>query len=270
MLLNIKSNSISNAEAKQIGTLFLNLTQEQVNNLGAGFFGIYIRPETSTQTRQNIHYLLPLLWDRIDESTRQQFGIKYKKFVASNDQEESTYARQFLELISGTSYIPDDLRAVDIEVAIDNLLAAHRNFNNFHNEPPFAKELHRLVGEKGKVPLQIQGRYVEAIVEVYLTNGNGVSWGAEGTYQVLLNQFDANQALKAVLSFNKDSIASQLQFQLCQKKFLEMLEIMKDKVSSPAVKELIADIDRFTGPLDKMRNDSRIKQKVNILLKILN
>jgi hypothetical protein len=175
-----------------------------------------------------------------------------------------------LEVISGASYIPDDLRAVDIELAIYNLLAAHRAFNNFHNEPPFVKELHRLVGEKGKVPLQVQERYVETMVEVFLTNGNGVSWGAEEVYKVMLDQFNSDQALKAILSFDKGSIASRLQFPLCQQKFRELLDIMKDKFSSPAVKELIVDIDSFTGPLDKMKNDSRIKQKVANLHKILN
>ena len=77
LLINIKSNNISEIEAKEIGTFFLNLAQDQVNSLASGFFGIYVRPDTNCKTRQNIHRLLPLLWDRVDEATRHQFGVKY-------------------------------------------------------------------------------------------------------------------------------------------------------------------------------------------------
>jgi hypothetical protein len=76
LLANIKANNVSDTEARQIASFFLNLTQEQANNLASGFFGIYTRLDTTPQTRQNIHRLLPYLWDRVDEQARQQFGIK--------------------------------------------------------------------------------------------------------------------------------------------------------------------------------------------------
>lgn len=47
------------------------------------------------------------------------------------------------------------------------------------------------------------------------------------------------------------------------------MEIMKDKVSMPAVKELIDDIEKYRGPLDKMKDDSEIRRKVKTLKKII-
>jgi len=183
LLYNIKNESITSDEAKQIATSFVNLIQDQVNSLASGLFGIYTRTETNSQTRENIRYLLPLLWDRVDESTRQQFGIKYGKFVVNNDKDEKELARQFLQIASAESYIPDDLRATEIKIALDNLLSAHREFNNFYNEPPFARQLQSLVGETGKVPEQVYKPYVLGIVEVFLTNGNGVAFYAEPIYK---------------------------------------------------------------------------------------
>lgn len=269
LLHSIKTSSISDTEAKEISTFFVNLTEEQVNTLGAGLFGIYTRTETSTQTRQNVRHLLPLLWPMVDESIRQQFGIKYGKFVANNDKDGKQYARQFLEVVSAQSYIPDDLRATEMKIALDNLLAAHREINNFYNEPPLARELRRLVGEEGNVPKQIYKDYVLGIVELFLTNGNGTAWYAESVYREMMNLFDQQQALIAVCSFRDSNIASRLQFDLCREKFKELLSIMNDKVSAPAIKELILKLDGFTGPLDRMKDDPTIKREISVLRTIL-
>ena len=78
---------------------------------------------TSPQTKQNVRLLIPYLWGRLDEHTKQQFGIKYSRFLANNDQEKQKLAREFLETVSGLSYIPDNIRAAEIQIAIENLLS---------------------------------------------------------------------------------------------------------------------------------------------------
>lgn len=268
-LFNIKNNSITQEEARQIASFFMDLTKSQVNNLSSGFFGIYTQTGTNQLTRQNIHFLLPLLWDRIDEDTRNSFGLKYGKFVANNDQESAQLARQFLEISSAISYIPDGLKAAEIETSIQNLLSAHRGHNNFYSEPVFARQLASLIGQTGSVPKPVERIYVLSIIEVYLTNGNGVAWNAEPTYLSLINNFNPHQSLLALLSFTVEHISSRLQFTLCQRKFNELLHILNNKVSAPAVKELIVDIQDFRGPLEKLEYDSRIKMKVSNLLKII-
>ncbi len=270
LLANIKTNKVAEAEAKQIAIFFANLPRERVNPLAEGFFGIYTQPDTVPQTRQNVRLLIPDLWDRLDEHTRQQFGIKYSRFIANNDQDKQKLSREFLETVSGLSYIPDGIRAAEIQTAIENLLSAHRApLNNFYNEPPFARQLQRLVGETGKVPSEINNEYVLCLVEVFLTNGNGVAWNAENTYHSLLDQFDPDQALIAILSFSDLNISNRLQHSLCQQKFRELMEMMKDKVSMPAVKELIDDVEKYRGPLDKLKDNSEIKRKVKALRKII-
>ncbi len=269
LLANIKSISISAIEVKEIATSCLNLTRDQISTLISGFFGIYTRPDTTSQTRQNIHRLLPYLWDRVEESTRQQLGLNYGKYASIGDQERRNLSRQFLELVAATSYISDEYRVIEIEDAVENLLLAHRELNNFYNEPPFAQALQRIIGEAGKVPSRVNKKYVLAIVEVFLTNGNGVAWNAEPIYLSLIRLFDSNQALVAILSFSEDTIASKLQFPLCQRKYRELLQMLKIIISRPALKELIEDIENFNGPLDRLKDVSQFKQKVGNLLKII-
>jgi hypothetical protein len=269
LLANIKTNKISEPEAKQIAVFFANLPREKVNTLAEGFFGIYTQQDTISQTRQNVRLLIPYLWNRLDENTRQQFGIKYARFIANNDQDKQELSREFLETVSGLSYIPDGIRAAEVQTAIENLLSAHRGGNNFYNEPPFARQLQRLVGETGKVPTEVNNEYILCLVEVFLTNGNGTAWNAEPTYISLLDQLDPGQSLIAILSFSNLNISSRLQHPLCQNKFRELMEMMKNKVSMAAVKELLESIEKYKGRLDKMKDDSDIKRKVTALKKII-
>ena len=268
ILINIREKVISPADARETAAFFGNLNQDQVNTLASGLFGIYTRLDTTPQTRTNIHQILPLLWPRVDEPTRHQFGVRYGRYVANGDQDQKGFAKQFLEVVSGQSYIPDDLRAAELDAAIDNLLAAHNNYSNFANEPPFARQLQRLVGT-ADVPAQIRTKYVLSVVYVFLTNGNGVCWSGDEVYRSLIEQFDSTQALVGVLSFRNPKITSKLQFNLSRQKFMELLGLLEQRTSSPAVHELIDLIKQFTGPLDKLRDARSISKRVAALEAII-
>ena len=88
-----------------------------------------------------------------------------------------------------------------------------------HNRPArlgiFARRLESRVGTHGNIPGAVAERYVDALVEVYLTNGNGVAWTAEPIYVELLGKFDVPQAL---LAFRRLEISSKLQFPLVRQK----------------------------------------------------
>ncbi len=232
ILINIREKVISSADAKEIAAFFGNLNQEQVNTLASGLFGIYTRVDTTPQTRTNIHQILPLLWPRVNEQARNQFGVRYGRYVANGDQDQKGYAKQFHEVVSGQSYIPDDLRAAELDMAIDNLLAAHNSWSNFANEPPFARQLQRLVGTVD-VPAQIREKYVLSVIDVFLTNGNGVCWTGDEIYKALIQQFDSTQALVGVLSFRDPRIASKLQFIVPRKKFIELLGLLEQRTFLP-------------------------------------
>lgn len=212
---------------------------------------------------------MPYIWERVDEEIRQSFGIKYGKYIANNDQEKAKLARQFLEIVNGVAYIPDDLKAAEIETAIQNLLSAHRNMSNFYSEPAFARQLSSLIGQAGNLPIQVKNTYVLGVVEVYMTNGNGVAWNAEPYYTELINKFSQDEAIIAMLSFTVEHIASRLQFSLCQQKYRELLDLIKGKISSPAALEVLDSIQSYSGPLDKMGSDSRMKQKVQSMNAII-
>lgn len=269
LLSSIRTQIISGQEAKEIATFFLELTQEQIDNLASGLFGIYTRADSSTSARDNVRLLTPYLWARVGEETRKGFGVKYGKFVVNNDQQEKQYAREFLEHVEALQYIPANLRAAEIENSIEELLQVHRGTGNFYSEPTFARQLARLVGTHSEIPKQVVQTYVHGLVEVFITNGNGVAWNAEPTYRELLAGLNSRQALIAILSFRDDTISSRLQFSLSQLKFKELLELMKLKASTPAMNEMVELIETSSAPLDKLRNETRVKERIANLSKII-
>lgn len=269
LLSKIKTNSISNSEAHEIAVFFTNITQEQVSNLVSGFFGIYTKTDTDSQVLQNINRLLPLIWERVDEDTRNSFGLKYGNFVANGYKDEKKLAREFLQLVDGESYIPDDLRIIEIETAIDNLASAHRGFNNFYNEPSFARQLQRIIGTPPKVPKPLDKKYTLTLVDVFLTNGNGVAHIADDIYVSLLSSLSSYQANVAALSFTNMQISSKLQFNICQRKFREMLSIIEPIITSPPIKDMIKDINAYNGRLDGLKNDKKIHRHIESLRVLL-
>lgn len=270
LLSNIKKEPINANNADEIGVFLTDLSEEQSNSLAMAFFGIYTRIDTEIQTRQNIKLLLPLLWKAIDEDIKETFGIKYGYFSANHETEQKKLARQFLEIVEGQKYIPDDLRILEIQNSIKNLQNSHRANNNFYNEPPFARELKRIVGFPPKIPKGINKLYVLTLVEVFLTNGNGIAWDAEHIYLELIEYFDSHQATIALLSFTTDQISSSLQIRLCKQKYVELLNHIRPKITNASTVELLDFILEFKGSYAEMRNDSRVQRvlkNLEILIK---
>lgn len=201
------------------------------------------------------------LWPFVGEATRKNFGIKYGQFTANNDAGKAKLAREFLDGVGAASYIPDGIRGAEIGTAVDELLSAHRGFNNFHIEPSFVRRLESLVGDKGLIPPAVLVIYVEGLVEVFLTNGHGVANAAEPTYRRLLSHLDSHGALLAVLSFRKPGISSKLQFPLAQTKFLEVVELAKTKTTSPQAIDILNIVAAYKAPLKTMRSDTKLMGK---------
>lgn len=269
LLANIKAHAVDAAVARQVSGFFVDLTADQSNNLMAGFFGIYTNDNTLPLARDNVKLLAALLWPFVGEQMRKNFGVKYGQFTANNDAAKAKWAREFLDIVGAASYIPDTIRAAEIGTAVEELLSGHRSFNNFHIEPSFARRLASLVGDTGEIPSAIAERYVEGLVEVFLTNGNGVAWAAESVYEELLAKLDATQALLAALSFRKMHIASKLQFTLCREKYLALVALAKTKVTSPQGADILNLIEGYKSPLQHLGSETKLMEKVAAITRSL-
>lgn len=261
LLKNLKEKELGIVEIQALTTFICNLTQEKVNALASGLYGTYTRKETEQFVRENIRNVFTLLWERIDEDIKNDFGIKYARFAVNGDGEEAKHARELLELVNGQSYLPEQIRTTELDTVLNQLYEAHNSpINNFYKEPTFALQLERLVG-KNKIPSQLNNKFVSVLVDAFITNGNGVCFDADPIYLRLISQFSQEQLTIGVFLFMNEHISSMLQFPLCERKYREMIEYLKQKNTSPAVGEIIEMIQNFRG-LGNMRKDTMIKQKM--------
>lgn len=259
LLANVKTNQIDTAEAAVIAGFFGDLGNEQASNLGNGFFGIYTATATDAQTRTNIRLLFPSLWALLTEDTRTQFGVKYARFVANNDQQQALWARELLDVVDAQTYLPEGVRVAELDQAIDALRSAHTGYNNFHAEPAPARVLRKLVGPSPDVPRANRVKYVLTLVDAYLGNGYGVSNAAEPIYRELIEAFTTDEALVALLSFTDNKVSSTLQFSLSQKRWPVLLDLLRPRVTGRRALELLSELDAYKGPMDKAARDSGIK-----------
>ena len=269
LLYNIKNNEITDTEAEIISQFFGDLSVEKADSLCNGFFGIYCRDDTTIETKRNIKMLLPKLWDIVSEENKWNLGIKFGKFQVNNDQNKAKLAREFLQIVDAESYLPENIIVAELKIELDHLYIAHNApMNNFYLEPPYAEHVRRLLG-KNTVPQSINEYYIKVIIDAFLTNGNGICWGADDIYRELIKNFSQRQFLLAVTSFTLDKISSKLQFSLCIKQYKELLKIAKENVTSPIFINLIDELNGYNNSLFELRKNEKIMRKVQHLKSII-
>ncbi len=260
LLENIKNESITLDDARDISVHFPDMGPKRTQRLAEGLFGIFCKRETTETVRQNIRFLAPLLWPYIEEETRKNFGLRHAYFSANNHKLEKNSAREFLSIVDGLGYITDQHRAMEVSVILDELKNAHEGLNNFYNETLPSKRLKSIIGTPPKIPSGIEAVYVKSMVDIFLTNGNGVCWSANDIYLELIKNFTPRQAIYAIALIFDDTISSKLQIKLCTQKYIEMLDILEPKISIQSGKQLIKEIRSGKMLLSNIKADDNLKK----------
>ena len=142
---------------------------------------------TSPNTRSNVSFIAPALWASSGQEARHEIGLKHAVFSANGEIARKKLASDFLQRVEGLSYLPPDTLAVEVKNALDGLWSAHNGYNNFHNEPAFARFLRAYVPETGIVPPSVEVQYTKStLLMCKIGNGYGVSCQAEPFYDDLL------------------------------------------------------------------------------------
>lgn len=257
ILVNVKGKTLTAEQASEIAAHFPALPADQADNLSAGLFGIFTELTTPETVRDNVRLLLPRLWPQVSDGQRQQYGVKYARFSANGDVEQARLAKDLLNLLGAAAYLPDEARIPGIAAAVDELLVAHRGYDNFYNEGPRARALRLAVGDL-PVPKAVRIPYVQALVEVFLSNGHGVAASADPIYAELIGLFGREEAEVALLLFTDQRISFRLARPLCQTKWDQLLAIIGPKVSTPQVRTLFDAVVAFTATPDKLSNATDI------------
>lgn len=258
LLRNIKTATVTEADAARYESLFSGLRKEQADVLAKGLFGIYVKPDSSNTARDNVRAIFPNIWGRLSEETKSGFGVRYARFKANLDEAQAKHARELLEALGAASYLPEDVRVSEIDEILDRLIGVHSTMNNFYNEPPLARELRDYVGDQS-VPGGVEQKYVQTLVEVFLGRSSGISWSADPIYRSLLEGMSPEQAAMALYFATGPTISAVLASESPKKQMKHLLDLIEPKLVSRTAKALYDAVVAFTGGLSNLYKDTKIK-----------
>lgn len=132
----------------------------------------------------NFNVLLPLLWDLVRKPERYQVGQTYSELVSDGKKQAASGIKSALLKVKGFDYVPEDLRSNAFLKVASEILTAHDNFNNFHNESAPMK----LLSSMGStIPIPAFPLCMTATMCVKLGNRYGYSWEAESYADAVLD-----------------------------------------------------------------------------------
>jgi hypothetical protein len=263
LLANVKKDRLEASAVAEAAVFFDQLPKERADTLANGFFGLYIDSGRDPIVADNVRTLWPKLWPFVTEETRSSYGLRHARARASADTGAATAARELIDLVDGAAYLTTEVRAVELNQALEDLAAAHRGMNNFYNEAAPARRVETLIGQQGDVPAGVRTQFVRVIVEMFLGNGYGISWAADPIYRRLLQKLDGPSAGITLRLFMEPVFSSLLWSPTGATQWEQLLDILEPKLTSRTDRALMAAIRAFTGSPDKLYLDSNIKNLVN-------
>ena len=193
---------------------------------------MYTDPDMAATAKNNIKLIAESVWRQAPDETRHEMGVKYAAFAANAEVARRGAAREFLELVSGLEYLPEDALALELSERIRNLNTAHQGFNNFYTEPAHAKILLLSVPRTGVIPAAVRHEYVKTLTMCRIGNGYGVSRGALSYYDELIERFQEPE-IQVFAGLVMDSeVASRLQFQSCASNLRALTTTLRERTAN--------------------------------------
>lgn len=193
LLTNIRGGKIENEQIEVIKETIRKMETNHAISLVNDLFSHYADPRLHVVVKNNINKIAKTAWEKCDEHTKYEFGIKSGQYAAVGDNDRAKLSKDFLELVKGLSYLSEDQKTIAMRIILDDLNRVHNAYNNFYNEPPYVKQLIKYVSASGDVPSRIMKIHVETIVKCRIGNYWGVSNEAIPYYNSLIQLFQDDE-----------------------------------------------------------------------------
>jgi hypothetical protein len=237
LLYNLRTQVLTTSHVPPILAAVVQLPEQLAQSLLRSVFGMYTDPDVAASVRNNITLTARAIWSATGPTTRAEIGVKCATFAVNGEVDRNDLGRKFLETVDGLRFLPEDVRAVEIDAALTELLNAHNGFNNFYNEPPRAQILARLVPETGSVPEAVERKYMAILTLCRIGNGYGVSREAQPIYDKLLSTFSDRLMAHFVQCVGFSTrLSSRLQTLSCARRCLEVARSFRDRTANVLIR----------------------------------
>lgn len=208
-------------------------THEAQRELLVGMLhGIYCDQESSEESRLNALGICQRLAEEFTPKVKSDLLNRHSEYIAHGKIERQKASQAFFEKVDLLSLLSENEQHTLISNACSNLLAVHREFNNFYNEPPFAERLYELTKQVA-VPQTTQAEFVHTVTGCAIGNQYGVSNAAYPFYEKMIQSYSPREVGILLRSPRKSGqIASKVRFSQCKRKFQQIIELL-DPASVP-------------------------------------
>lgn len=263
LLHNMRTRVISQDDVPPIRGNIQRLPIELVDSTLRAAFGMYTSPEQDIQVRNNLKWILPSLWDSSSKQSKREVGLKYATFSANAELDRKQLAYEFLTLVNGLTFLPNDQRALEMDIALDSLSRAHYGWNNFHNEPAHARLLVSFVPSNGDIPEEVNDKYVKVLTLCTIGNGYGISTSAYDYYVSMINKFTDVQFHSFILLLWDIDVQSRLSSSTCENNYKKLANNFSDKTLNTHLKNVLQAIVKASNPLPKAHLVTKFKEAVD-------
>lgn len=266
LFYDIKNTIFNETDITRKNIYIEELPKKQIWNLINWLFWIYTDESTEVRILDNINNLLRNFnSDLLEIEIKRNLWLKYWKLEVNWFKEKSKKARDFLKLIGIESYIPSNLKSSEIKDLLSSLISVHYEYNNFYQEPIYAKELLNLIWGLWEIPEDIEKDYIVSIINVFLTNWNWISIKANEIYIKMIMLFTKKQALIAMNSFKYNEISNKLKYTLSKKQYIKMLDMIESKFVDDNISNFISKVKKFESSLEKLIDNKSINEDLKTL-----
>lgn len=154
--------------------------------------GIYCDPNADEHARQNGRAICATFAESFSPKAASSLIDRHQDYKAKGDDVRSKASLEFFEKIKRLDLLGDAEVHAIVTSACDGLMRVHSAFDNFYNEPPFAKRLREIVDGQG-VPPTAQAPFVEAVVTCSTGNPYGASVAAVPDYDAMIRSFSPKE-----------------------------------------------------------------------------
>jgi hypothetical protein len=232
---------IDNATQKTIELKIAELPSHLCGNILRTVFGIFVSIETDVQVRKNISLIAPSIWTNCLDEPKYKLGLTLEGYNTNLHRDKYELGEQFLQVVGGNPYRSPNERAVIVDDLLEQLLAKHNGWDNFHHEAPVADSVASYIAGQSDILPNYAEKLVKVVLMCRIGRGvsycNGVSPRGKEYYDNLLSLLGDKYSPIAISTLSHYEVQRKLENSECRKQARLALERIKQSVVNARLAE---------------------------------
>lgn len=251
------------ANVMSISSKIKELASHHCGSILRTMFGIYVAPATDLQVRKNISLLAASVWAASSDEVKYALGLTLDGYNTNLYQEKYLLGQQFFVSVSGNAFRSNNERSIIVDGLVDDLLAKHNGYDNFHHEAPVADAIASYINQQQDILPNFASKLIKVVLLCRIGRGlsynNGVSPRGLPYYDRLISLLCDHYASTALAALTQYELQAKLEREICRQQAVAILTILKSTVVNTRLIESIDFLLQHLPANGKAVFDSRFK-----------